>query len=290
MVEFGSKIDKERVRRAFDRAAARYDDSAVLQREIGARMAERLDVVRLAPTVILDAGAGTGWQLEQLMRRYPKARFVALDFAPAMLLRAKRRGSLLRRPHCVGGDLEHLPLRSSSVDLLYSNLALQWMENVEGAFNECLRVLRPGGLFVFTTFGPDTLRELRTAWQHADGVVTHVSGFYDMHDIGDMLVRSQFADPVVDVEYVEMTYDDVTAVMRDLKAIGASNATRDRRRALTGKSRIAAVRAAYENYRNAQGRLPATYEVVYGHAWAPEQRREGNEVRIPVATLRGRSR
>lgn len=290
MVERKPDIDKERVRRAFDRAAARYDDSAVLQREIGRRMAERLAVVKLQPAVVLDAGAGTGWQIDQLMRRYRKAQVVALDFAPAMLQRAKRRGSWRRRPQCVGGDLEHLPLRSQSVDLLYSNLALQWMANIERAFNECLRVLRPGGLFTFSTFGPDTLKELRAAWQHADGVVTHVSGFYDLHDVGDMLVRSQFADPVMDVEYVELTYDDVAAVMRDIKAIGAGNATRDRRRALTGKTRLAVVQAGYEKYRNAQGRLPATYEVVYGHAWAPEQRVVGNEVQIPVSTLRERLR
>lgn len=290
MVELDPEIDKERVRRAFDRAAARYDDSAVLQREIGRRMAERLAVVKLEPAVVLDGGAGTGWEIDPLMRRYPKAQVIALDFAPAMLQQAKRRGSWWRRPHCVGGDLEHLPLRSRSVDLLYSNLALQWMTNTEQAFTECLRVLRPGGLFMFSTFGPDTLKELRAAWQHADGVVSHVSGFYDMHDVGDMLVRSQFADPVMDVEYMELSYQDVAAVMRDLKAIGAGNATRGRRRALTGKSRLAAVQAGYEPYRDAQGRLPATYEVVYGHAWAPEQRIEGNEVQIPVSTLRDRLR
>jgi malonyl-CoA O-methyltransferase len=279
-------FDKHRVRRAFGRAAGDYDAAAVLQREVGARMIERLDVVRLEPRFVLDAGAGTGEQAELLMRRYRKARVVALDFALPMVRRARQRGRWLRRPMCLCGDLEHLPLAEGRVDLVYSNLALQWVNDLEATFRECLRVLRPGGLFVFTTFGPDTLTELRAAWAQADPQHVHVSPFLDMHDVGDALVRARFADPVMDVETLRLTYDAIDGVMRDLKAIGAANAARGRFRAMTGKGRMAAVRDAYEAFRGGDGRLPATYEVVYGHAWAPEQRVTAGETRVPVDVLR----
>jgi malonyl-CoA O-methyltransferase len=283
-----SAFDKQRVRRAFARAAVDYDAAAVLQREVGARMMERLDVVRLEPQLVLDAGAGTGEQAEGLMRRYRRARVVALDFALPMVRRARERGRWLRRPACLCGDLEHLPLAAGSVDLVYSNLALQWVNDLEATFRECLRVLRPGGLFVFTTFGPDTLMELRAAWAQADPQHVHVSPFLDMHDVGDALVRARFADPVMDVETLRLTYEAIDGVMRDLKAIGAANAAQGRFRAMTGKGRMAAVREAYEVFRGGDGRLPATYEVVYGHAWAPEQRSTAGETRVPVDVLRRR--
>jgi malonyl-CoA O-methyltransferase len=249
-------------------------------------MLERLDVVKLEPALVLDAGAGTGQQAEQLLRRYRRARVLALDFALPMLQLARRRGSWWRRPLCLCGDLEHLPLADGTVDLLYSNLALQWVDQLDRAFRECLRVLRPGGLLMFTTLGPDTLQELRAAWQAVDGRVTHVNPFFDMHDIGDLLVGARFAEPVMDMERLVLTYADVDGVMRDLKSIGAANATPARFRGITGKGRMAAMRAAYEQFRTRDGRLPATFEVVYGHAWAPLQRQLGGEVRVPLATVR----
>lgn len=284
----GQAFDKARVRRAFGRAADGYDQAAVLQREVGGRMLERLDVVRLQPEVILDAGAGTGAQAELLLRRYRKARVLALDFALPMLWQARRRGGWLRRPGCLCGDLEHLPLADASVDLVYSNLALQWVNSLERAFAECLRVLRPGGLFVFTTFGPDTLQELRAAWARVDGDHAHVSPFVDMHDVGDILMRARFADPVMDVDRLVLTYDEVGGVMRDLKAIGAANAVQGRFRGMTGKGRMAAMRGAYDAFRDADGRLPATYEVVHGHAWAPEQRQVAGETHVPLDLVRRR--
>lgn len=283
----GGPIDKEQARRSFERAADRYDEVALLQREIGDRMLERLDYVRLQPKVVLDAGCGTGVATDQLARRYKGARVVALDFAHGMLRHARRRGSLFRRPRCVCADLERLPLADRSVDLLFSSSALQWSVDLPGTFAEFLRVLRPGGLLMFSTFGPDTLKELRASWAAVDGH-SHVSPFPDMHDIGDHLVHGRFADPVMDAEWMTVTYGTVDELMRDLKLLGAHNATTGRARGMTGKGRLAAMRAAYEPFR-VDGRLPATYEVIYGHAWAPLQRAEApGVVSVPADVLRRR--
>lgn len=268
MPDRNSSIDKQIARRAFSRAASTYDEVAVLQREIGERMLERLDYVRLEPAVILDAGCGTGVGAEALARRYRKARVIAMDFAFPMLEHARKRGPWLRKPACVCGDIEQLPIADNSVDLVFSNVALQWSADLEQVFTEFKRVLRPGGLLMFTTFGPDTLKELRAAWAEVDGH-SHVSPFIDMHDIGDQLLRSRFAEPVMDAEWFTLTYGDVDGLMKDLKVLGAGNATVERRRGLTGKGRMAAMRTAYEAFREEE-RLPATYETVYGHAWVPE--------------------
>jgi malonyl-CoA O-methyltransferase len=278
-------IDKRRARRAFEAAAAGYDLAAVLQREIADRLLERLDYVRLEPRRILDLGCGTGYAVQPLHRRYRRAEVVALDFALPMLQQARRRGSWLRRPHCLCADAESLPLAEGSVDLILSNATLQWCNDLNGTFRECLRVLRPGGLLMFTTFGPDTLKELRAAWSEVDGH-SHVSPFPDMHDLGDALVRTRFADPVMDAERLTVTYARLADLMADLKSLGAHNATDRRPRGLTAPRRLAALEAAYEVYRS-DGRLPATYEVVFGHAWAPEQKPAEDGVAIPLEAIRG---
>ncbi|MCG6895943.1 MAG: malonyl-ACP O-methyltransferase BioC [Thiocapsa sp.] len=280
-------IDKRRARLNFERAAARYDSAAVLQREIAGRLLERLDYVRLEPHRILDLGAGTGHALDALYRRYRKARLVALDFAHGMLLQARRHGSWRRRPLCVCADAESLPLADGAVDLIVSNATFQWCNDLDHTFEECLRVLRPGGLLMFTTFGPDTLKELRQAWATVDGA-SHVSRFLDMHDIGDALIRARFADPVMDAEHLTLTYLGIHDLMQDLKALGASNVTLDRPRGLTGRARVAALGEAYEINRR-EGRLPASYEVVYGHAWVPEQKPAAGGISVPISAI-GRNR
>ena len=287
------RLDPRSMRCAFERAAATYDASAVLQREVGQRMAERLALVKLQPAAILDAGCGTGDGLGELSTRYPEAFVLGLDIAYGMLDNARRRSaaaiaskrSLLGRwlgsrmktgaePALVCGDACRLPLAAGSVDLVWSNLTLQWINDAAIALDEFHRVLRVGGLLMFTTFGPDTLNELRAAFAGVDGA-THVSRFIDMHDLGDMLVQSGFADPVMDMEKLTLTYDDATTMMRELKAIGAHNATIGRPRGLTGRARWGRVLNALETFRR-DGRLPATYEVVYGHAWKPEPRFAAN--------------
>ncbi len=277
-------IDKRAARQAFDRAAATYDGVAVLQREMASRLLERLDYVRLTPRTILDLGAGTGLAVDALQRRYRQGRVLALDFAFEMLRLARRRGSLLRRPTCLCADAEALPLATGSVDFIFSNATLQWCNDLDRTFAELRRALAPGGLLMFTTFGPDTLRELRGAWAQADGH-GHVSPFLDMHDVGDALVRAGFEGPVLDAEYLTLTYADLGGLMDDLRGLGATNATRERPRGLTGKARWHAMRSAYEIHR-AEGRLPATYEVVYGHAWAPMQRVAADgAVTLPVSAI-----
>ena len=280
-------IDKARARRAFERAAPGYDAAAVLQREIADRLLERLDYVRLDPRRVLDLGTGTGYAIPALHQRYRRARVIALDFAQAMLLAARRRGTWRRRPLCLCGDAERLPLADGAADLILSNSTLQWCNDCDAVFAECLRVLSPGGLLMFTTFGPDTLKELRAAWSGVDGY-THVSPFPDMHDLGDALVRARFADPVMDTERITVTYSRLPDLLADLKGIGAHNATGQRPRGLTGPRRLAAVTAAYERERQPDGRLPATYEVVYGHAWAPLQKPVAGGIGIPLSTIGGR--
>jgi malonyl-CoA O-methyltransferase len=289
------EVDPRAVRRAFSRAASTYDAAAVLQREVSARMASRLDYIKVAPRTILDAGCGTGEAVGELAARYAGSRVVALDVALPMVEaareRARRARSLFRRllpaalaagghaaPLFICGDINMLPLSGVTFDLVWSNLALQWVNDLPRAFAETRRVLRVGGLFTFTSFGPDTLQEIRTAFARADGH-THTNRFTDMHDIGDMLVGAGFADPVMDMEQLTLTYSDASALMRELKHLGATNATRGRPHGLMGRGRWQRALAALEAMRR-DGRIPATFEVVYGHAWKGEPRRtaEGHPI------------
>lgn len=257
---------KTLARRSFESAAAAYDQAAALQQEVGQRLLQRLDLVKIQPDRILDLGSGTGQCIPDLLARYKKAQVVALDIALPMLWRARKRGRWLRKPRCVCADAERLPFADSSFDLVFSNLMLQWCVELEVVFTELQRVLRPGGLLLFTSFGPDTLHELRGSWQQVDGY-SHVNAFADMHDVGDALLRTRFADPVMDVERLTVTYADVWKLMRELKQIGAHNVTVGRPRGLTGKARMQRLVGAYEHYRS-QGVLPASYEIVNGHAWS----------------------
>jgi len=276
-------IDKRRARRSFERSAVTYDRAAVLQREVADRILERLDYIRLEPRLVLDLGAGTGYASEGLLARYPRARVLALDFALGMLQQARRRGRWLRRPVPLCADAEQLPLADASVDLLFSNLTLQWCNDLGQVFRQLLRVLRPGGLLMFSTFGPDTLKELRAAWAQVDGY-SHVSPFPDMHDVGDALLGAGGRDAVMDAERLTVTYPGVEGLMHDLKTLGAHNATAARSRGCTGKGRLHAMRQAYEAFR-VGGLLPASYEVVYGPAWAPLQRRLVDGVAIPLDAI-----
>jgi malonyl-CoA O-methyltransferase len=222
----------------------------------------------------LDLGCGTGTDFAALAQRYPDARMIGCDFAPAMLQRARARVPWLRRvlpglshrtPQLVCADAEHLPLRTASIGLVWSNEMLHGFDDPLPTLREVQRVLEVGGLFMFSSLGPDTLMELRRAFAAVDAAA-HVHGFIDMHDLGDMLMASGFAEPVMDMETITLTYDDLPALTRDLRHSGAANVVAGRRRGLTGRGVWQGVRAGYEALRR-DGRLPATFEVVYGHAW-----------------------
>ena len=269
-------IDKRAVRRAFSRAARDYDAAAVLQREICQRMLERLDYIKLQPASILDAGCGTGWGSRQLARRYPAAQIVALDMALGMLDVAREQSGWWRklfsgnRQLAVCADVEALPLAANSAEMIWSNLALQWCNDLSGTFRGLQRVLKTDGLLMFSTFGPDTLKELRGVFHDVDGY-SHVNRFIDMHDIGDMLLAAGFAEPVMEMEIITLTYADVKSVMQDLRGIGAHNATAGRSQGMMGKAAWRQVLERYEKLRR-DGKLPATFEVIYGHAWKPGPR------------------
>lgn len=252
-------IDRRAVRRRFERAAGTYPDAARLEAEISARMLERLDYIRLAPRRVLDAGSGP--PRRQLRRRYPGASVIALDFSLAMLPRPTLLGRLVRGnliPLCA--DLERLPLADGAIDLVWSNMALHWLGEPLAAFREFKRVLAPGGLLMFSTLGPDSLKELRAA---AGGQRVH--RFIDMHDLGDMLLAADLSNPVMDMEMVNFVYPDADRLLRDLRAAGQTSARVDRPRGLSGR------RFAGE-LRHALGDKPsATYEVVYGHAWKAQE-------------------
>jgi malonyl-CoA O-methyltransferase len=268
---------KRAVSRSFGASAATYDEHAFLQREVGGRLFERLQYIKLTPRRVLDIGSGTGYATQRLREHYQNAELIALDIAPAMLHYAREKAgspSLFKRllgtaarPGYLCADAESLPLAGESIDLVMSNLTLQWCDP-ERVAKETSRVLTPRGLFMFTTFGPDTLKELRSAFKAIDNA-PHVNTFADMHDIGDILMHAGFADPVMDQEIVTLTYADLKPLLRELKGIGAHNLLPGRSAGLMGRQRWQRMVDAYESFRK-EGRLPATYEVVYGHAWKPE--------------------
>lgn len=286
-------FDSRQVRRAFARAAGTYEANAVLQDEVGVRLRDHLQGWDSVPRTVLDLGSGTGKGSAALRKLYPQAQVIALDVALPMLQAAKRHGSWLRPLTRVCGDAEALPLAAASVDLIHSNLCLQWCGDLNTVFSEFRRVLRPGGRVLFSTFGPDTLHELREAFAEVDGS-SRVSGFVDMHQIGDALLVGGFRDPVMERDDFTLTYADAMSLLRDLRAIGATHAGTARARSLTGKSRFAAAIRAYEAFRR-DGVLPATYEVIYADARAPDigqpQRDGGVEIAsFSLDQLRGSRR
>jgi malonyl-CoA O-methyltransferase len=273
------RLDARQARRAFERAAVRGTDSAVLQSEIERRMLERLDYVRLLPKRVLDAGCGPGRGLRLLRSRYPQADLLGVDFAQGAVRTASRSESFAGRVRRLFrgalsanlcADFAHLPLSSGAIDMVWSNLALAWAEDPLAALREFRRVLATGGLLMFSSYGPDTLKELRSAFA-AGSPVRHVHSFIDMHDVGDMLVASGFAEPVMDVATITLTYARVEDLARELRASGQTCAARDRSLALTSRGTWQRMVSAYE-VEPKNGRLPATIEIVYGHAWKGEPR------------------
>jgi len=264
-----NKFVKKEIARSFSDAAKVYEQHAVLQREIALRLVEKLDYIRCEPKVIIDAGSGTGYCTRALSKKFPKARITGIDLAEGMVAFSKTKKPWLSKQKYIQSDMLELPFEDNSVDFIFSNLALQWITDMGVCFQEWQRVLKPGGLLLFSTFGPDTLKELKSSWAQADEGV-HVNQFTDLHDVGDALVGAHLADPVMDAEIITTTYRDVKQLMYELKAIGAHNVDAERPKGLTGKGTLKKMMLAYEQFRNQQGWIPATWEVVYGHAWGTD--------------------
>ena len=291
-------FDAKQVRRAFSRSAASYDAAAKLQHAVEARLLESLDYLddpalkREPPQRVLDLGCGTGRASIAMQKRWPKAQIVSLDLALPMLRQARGTSArsmgwlsnpFARKPAQVCADARALPLAEASVDVLFSNLCVQWVEDLDALFAGFRRVLKPNGLLLVSTFGPETLWELRDAFAHADAA-PHVSPFADIAGFGDALVRAGFRQPVLDREEETTHYPDLPALMRELRAIGATNALASRRHTLTGRSRFATAASAYETHRDAQG-LPATWETITAMAWAPEAGTPLREGDVDVASI-----
>ena len=294
-------FSREHIKSHFNHAAPSYDEAAILQKTVAERIDERLDLITAEANTILDLGAGTGLLTEKVIQRYPNAQIFAVDLSANMLKTAQPRLQKARWPQlgdklnqwlkersiasgilqkqgakAINADAYYLPFANQSVDLIVSNLMLQWCDDLDGVFAEFRRVLKPEGLIMFTTFGPDTLKELRQSWQAVDDAYEHVNTFIDMHDIGDALIRAGFGQPVMDMEMFTLTYDQPIGVLKDLKAIGATNAHQSRQTGLMGKQKFAAMLGAYDHLRDPRThKIPATYEVIHGHAWAAPEIMKG---------------
>lgn len=272
-----SIFDRRQLRRAFGRAAPNYAAVAALQREVETRLLEQLDYLdERQPARILDLGSGPGRASGAMKKRWPKAEVIAVDAALPMLRQVPKHTRFWRPVKRVCADVSSLPFADQSVDVIFSSLCLQWLDDLPAALVEFRRVLRPGGLLLFSTFGPDTLLELREAYESI-GEVPPLSPFAAIQQVGDAMMAAGFKDPVLDRDRYTLTYPDLRALMQELRAIGAGDARRDRRRGLGGRGRLQRVTAAYEANRY-DGALPSTWEVITAQAWGPAPgapRREG---------------
>ncbi len=285
-------LDKNKVAKSFSRASSSYEDVAIVQQAVLAEHLERLSVTKIDPRRIVDLGSGTGTGSLKLEKLYKKSRVYAIDIAQGMLREHQKKLSSFRsRTNLICADIDHLPLRSDSVDLIFSNLALQWSNDINNVVKEFRRILRTGGLLSFTTVGPDTLKELRAAWQEVEADV-HIHDFLDMHIIGDALIKNGFGAPVLDVDRYTLTYTDTKSLLFDLKSLGATNASSDRAKGLLGRKAINELEEAYERQR-VEGKLPLTYEIVYAHAWVPLESmrpQDGSTVaHFPISEITRRS-
>lgn len=283
-------LDEIQIAHRFNNAAKTYDEVAILQQRVGKALLERLQGIRCQPQTILDLGCGTGYFAAFLKKLYPAAKIIGLDKSSGMLTQAqiKEKKYRLTDIHWGCGCVENLPFNDHSFELVYSNLMLHWSNDFNKSLNEIRRVLKPGGLLLFSMVGPDTLQELRHCWRTIDNR-PHVHLFVDMHDLGDNLLQTPFIDPVMDVEYFTLLYSEALDLLKELKKLGVQNIAKDRQRGLTSKGTLKKLLQAYECFRNQTGKLPATWEIIYGHAWAAEKKLQRqndlNEIKISVNSI-----
>lgn len=250
----------------FDKQATEYEEAAKVQFEIGKRLFERLAYLKITPRNILDLGCGSGLFSLQLKKYYPKAQIISFDLASGMLHEVKKKQGFWRRWPLVQGDMNHLPFNSESIDLIFSNQVIHWTNEIPIVLKEINRVMSPHACLIFSTLGPDTFKELKMAWQNADNY-SHTHEFKDMHEIGDLLLKEQMQDPVMDQEILTVHYSSLRQLVKSLKAQGVQNASIKRNKGLTTKQAWKKFESTYETFRINEKKYPLTYEVVYGHAW-----------------------
>lgn len=270
------------IARCFNKAASHYDHHALIQYEVGHRLLKRLDCIPFSPRYILDLGSGTGALTRELRSRFPDSIIVGLDLAHNMIQQALQ--SPLHQSHdlfYLCANMGSLPFKDQSFDLIFSNFTLQWANDLPAVFTECKRLLSPKGMLFFTTLGPDTLCELRQSYAAVDHY-EHIHPFYDLHDIGDMLLHCAFQDPVVDKENITLCYDNVLSLLQDLKGVGSTNFSSLKKPGCMTPHLLQKVQAAYEQYKNPANHYPATYEIIYGHALSPALHRRASDGMIHI--------
>lgn len=272
---------------AFNTHAAEYEQAAIVQKEIGERLFERLDYLKIQPYYVLDLGCGSGYFSQQLKKRYPNAQIVGLDFASNMLKEAQKKQSWLNKWPLVHADMTSMPFPSGLFDLVFSNQTIHWADPLAPLMREINRVMKKDGCFMFSTLGPDTFYELREAWAVANQYA-HTNDYMDMHHLGDLLLAEHFADPVVDMEMLTVHYPTLLKLLQSLKAQGVRNMNSARNAGLTGRHSFRRFEEAMTQHRSEDGDFPLTYEVVYGHAWKGTIHRagQGSEVMIPVSQVK----
>ena len=294
--------NRYRIHRAFSRAASGFKQADFLHREIRDRLLSRLPGVRIEPDWVMDLGAGNASAAESLLQAFPGSRIIALDFSREMLAEANTKpssqatlsdDSRTRPIAAICGDAQRLPIADQSIDLIFSNLLLQHCLDPLSVLTEARRILRFPGLFTFTTLGPDSFRELREAWAGADNF-SHIALCMDMHNLGDALIHAGFAEPVMYAEKLTITYQSLARAISDLRRVGSINATIDRNPGLTGRQAWQRLTDGYELFRNADGKLPVTVEIIYGLAWSGQpdsgMQLSDGEFEIPVEDVRHFSR
>ncbi|TLY48555.1 MAG: malonyl-ACP O-methyltransferase BioC [Gammaproteobacteria bacterium] len=280
------QFDQTQIVQRFNKAAKTYDPVAVLQQQVGKSLLARLRGIRCQPQTILDLGCGTGYFESFLKELYPTAKIIGLDKSNGMLAQAQLKETeyQLKDIHWVNGCAEDLPFNDHSFELVYSNLMLHWSNNFVKCLKEIHRILKPEGLLLFSMVGPDTLQELRYCWKTIDEQ-PHVHQFVDMHDLGDNLLQTSFAYPVMDIEYFTLLYSEALDLMKELKKLGVQNIAQNRQRGLTSKGALKKLIRAYESFRTEEGKLPATWEIIYGHAWSIEKQCGIDEIKIPLNSI-----
>lgn len=277
---------KTEICKTFNKNAHHYEQAAKIQHEIGERLFERLHYLKIKPRYILDLGCGPGHFSQRLKKNYPHAHIVGFDLAHSMLKQAQKKQGWLNKWPLVTGDMTGMPFATGVFDLVFANQVIHWSPSLPGVISELNRVMNSGGCLMFSTLGPDTFCELRQAWSKIDNYA-HMNDFIDMHDVGDVLLAERFLDPVMDMEILTAHYSTLKQLLQALKAQGVRNINSKRNPGLTGKRSWHVFEQNFSVFHTAQGKLPLTYEVVYGHAWKGEQRRigKGTETLIPITQL-----